>query len=546
MTLIALLRSESSINWRRLALVAVVAATANALVLAIVNAAAGGSTSVNPVNVRYATMFALVLVTYTFSQRYLLFEASRELERIIHRIRTRLVEAVRTSELREIEEIGRNEIFAVIGQQMQMLSQTCNLLIPTVQMAMLVIFTTFYLISLSITSFVLASAFMAVVVTMYLARAKSLEDAMAKAGAAEQSLTELLVGVLDGFKESKLNAQRSRHLADDVVTFSEHAAEERTNVQNEYARTYIFTQNVFFLLLGTMVFIVPTFAPVSSSVLVKTTTAVLFVFGALAGVIGSIPTFSTASACAARIMKLEARLGVAPEGSASVATPDTKPSQRFKRIEMRDVRYRYPNGGAGFAVGPFDLVIEAGETIFISGGNGSGKSTFLRLLTTLYWPDSGTILVDGVPVTRENAQAYRDRFASVFSDFHLFTRLYGIHEETLDEAPGLLETFEVAEKTTYADGAFSTTALSTGQRKRLALIVAMLESRPICILDEWAADQDPLFRKRFYGEILPLLRDRGVSVIAVSHDDRYFDTADRRLHMDEGMITTDTRATIHA
>ncbi len=187
-------------------------------------------------------------------------------------------------------------------------------------------------------------------------------------------------------------------------------------------------------------------------------------------------------------------------------------------------------------MGPINLTLRAGENVFISGGNGSGKSTLLRLLTTLYWPEAGSISVDGTIVTHENVDAYRALFSSVFSDFHLFKRLYGVEPSAMAEALELLGTFEVADKTRLHEDAFTTIDLSDGQRKRLALIVAMLENRPICILDEWAADQDPAFRRKFYGELLEALRARNVTVISVTHDDRYYGRADRRLHMEEGKL----------
>lgn len=528
-------------------MVAMLAAIANALVLAIVNVAAGSIDGTHHASLRLAIGFAFVLLVFTFSQRYMMFEASAEIERIVHRIRCRLIEAVRTSELAEVDELGRTHIFAVVGQQAQTLSQTCNLLIPSVQMALLVVFTTLYLISLSTTAFILAACFMAVAIAMYLARTSQLDRAAERATQAEYQLTDLLSGVLEGFKEGKLNSRRSAELADDAVAASGRASRERTHLQSEFARNYIFTQNVFFLLLGTMVFIVPELSSVTGGVLVKTTTAVLFVFGPIAGVVSAIPTFSTANSCAARIIGLESCLLRHGDSAPNRAPePIAEPRRTFGRIRLEELRFRYPNAGVPFEVGPINLTIEAGETIFVSGGNGSGKSTFLRLLTTLYWPDSGRIVVDGASVTRANAQEYRELFSSVFSDFHLFKRLYGVDASALPEVPALLDEFQIADKTDLAGDEFSTDKLSTGQRKRLALIVAMLEHRPICILDEWAADQDPIFRRRFYREVLPMLHERGVTVIAVSHDDRYFDAATRRIHMEEGRIVSDTLEQAHA
>jgi len=190
-----------------------------------------------------------------------------------------------------------------------------------------------------------------------------------------------------------------------------------------------------------------------------------------------------------------------------------------------------------FKVGPLNFTLQSGELVFITGGNGSGKSTFMKLLASLYKPDSGEIIFDGTVVTDATRETYRQLFSSVFVDYHLFQRLYGIPHPDLAEVNRLLSEFRLQDKTRLAHSEFDTVDLSTGQRKRLALIVTLLEKRPILLLDEWAADQDPDFRRKFYYELLPALHRAGVTVVAVSHDDRYLDEMHlpaRRLRMDEG------------
>jgi putative ATP-binding cassette transporter len=194
------------------------------------------------------------------------------------------------------------------------------------------------------------------------------------------------------------------------------------------------------------------------------------------------------------------------------------------------------DGEQGFGVGPFDLTIRRGETIFITGGNGSGKSTFLKLLTSLYHPARGGVEVDGVPIGPERLSGYRSLIAAVFTDFHLFSRLYGADAQN-GEGQELIRWMELERATALVDGRFTHRDLSAGQRKRLALIAALLERKPILVLDEWAADQDPHFRARFYREVLPELQRRGLTILAVTHDDHYFDAAQRRLHMEEGRLT---------
>lgn len=538
MHLLALLRTIGTPTLRRIVGMAVVAGLSNVLVLALINSAANLGNDQEGQRARLALMFVIVIATFTISQRYLMCEAAKEVEGIIHRIRIRLIETVRHSELSDIERIGRTRIFNGISKEIQTLAQASNAVALAFQMGLLVIFTTIYLMSLSMTAFLLAVGFMAVAVTLYLGRMKRMTVAIQAATSAEYGLHALLTGMLDGFKEIKLNNGRSQALAQDVVDASLHAADERIRAETEFARNFIFAQNVFFLLLGTMVFIVPVLSDGTaySDTLLKTTTAVLFVIGPISGVIGTVPVLANADNSAANIMELERLLAESAAPASVREGPADPPRASFREIEFRNVVFRFEDSKTQypFQVGPINLTLRAGEVVFITGGNGSGKSTFLRLLTSLYLPHTGTILVDGQPVTPSNVESYRALFSAVFSDYHLFKRLYGI--EPTAESSELLQMFEIEDKTDIQDNEFATIDLSAGQRKRLALIVALLERRPICVLDEWAADQDPIFRRKFYNELVQMLQARGITVIAVSHDDRYYDRAERRLHMEEGKV----------
>jgi putative ATP-binding cassette transporter len=129
--------------------------------------------------------------------------------------------------------------------------------------------------------------------------------------------------------------------------------------------------------------------------------------------------------------------------------------------------------------------------------------------------------------------------SAVFTDYHLFQRLYGIADSNQVEVGPLLTRFRLADKTEVSEGEFSTLELSGGQRKRLALIVSLLEKRPILLLDEWTSDQDPEFRRKFYHELLPELMQAGATVVVITHDDRYLaelQVPARRVRMDEGLF----------
>jgi len=212
----------------------------------------------------------------------------------------------------------------------------------------------------------------------------------------------------------------------------------------------------------------------------------------------------------------------------------------FQRLRMERVSYahRHSLDEEGFAIRNVTIELRPGEITFVTGSNGSGKTTMLRVLTGLYEARSGLIAVNGTTViSDENMEDYRHLFSTVFSDFHTFRKPYG-----LDEA-GLATFLENAKDLGIDDklpadfeNGYDPEALSTGQRKRLALALALAEARPILVLDEWAADQDPGYRERFYRIILPRIKATGKAVIAVTHDERYFDIADRRYHMEDGHL----------
>jgi putative ATP-binding cassette transporter len=293
-----------------------------------------------------------------------------------------------------------------------------------------------------------------------------------------------------------------------------------------------------YVLLGAVVFVAPTLSnSLGGSSISKATTALLFVVGACFGLVQSIPILLNANAAASRIEELETTLRAA----GSTELKEITIPKRFEKIEMRDITFRYVDkfSDAAFKIGPIDFTLQPGELVFITGGNGSGKSTFLRVLSGLYPPNSGEITLDGVRIDDHNRDTYRALMSAIFFDYHLFQRLYGIPREQSGELQRLLAQFRLSDKTGLVDGEFRTLDLSGGQRRRLALIVSLLEKRPILLLDEWTAEQDPEFRRKFYDELLPDLMAAGATIVVITHDDRYLDELTlraRRVRMDEGRI----------
>lgn len=262
----------------------------------------------------------------------------------------------------------------------------------------------------------------------------------------------------------------------------------------------------------------------------------LYVKGPVDQLIGMLPMFSRAQVAFSRIIDLSRRFQSAEPDLLSA--DGLVPAGLRSTIELRGVSYRFPEEDrAGFRLGPIDLVIRKGKITFIVGDNGAGKTTLIRLLLGLYEPVEGQVVHDGVPLTGENRDDYRQLFAAVLSDFHLFEEaIVGPGASEQEELEAGLRQMGLAGKTAIVDGRITTTDLSTGQRKRLAFVQARASGRPVLVFDEWAADQDPAFRRLYYTRLLPELRDAGRTVIVVSHDDRYFGVADQVIRLSDGRV----------
>jgi putative ATP-binding cassette transporter len=268
----------------------------------------------------------------------------------------------------------------------------------------------------------------------------------------------------------------------------------------------------------------------------------LYITSALQFVMNGLPSLSRADIALQRLDGLTRQLkspGVL-ELEQDVATTDV--GLRCEDLTLRAVTHAYHSKQEkeAFTLGPIDMNLKAGQLIVLAGGNGSGKTTLAKIITGLYSAEHGELLLDGRRITDENREFYRQHFSTVFYDFHLFESLLGLEKPDLDDrAREYLARLQLEHVVTIQNGVLSTTQLSQGQRKRLALLTASLEDRPIYVFDEWAADQDPEFKEFFYRHLLPELKAKGKMVLIICHDDHYFDVADRMIKLESGRIVYD-------
>jgi putative ATP-binding cassette transporter len=534
MSFLQLVRREMHGSLPRLLVMAGLGGISTAAILAAINAGLQGSGSLWA-----ATLFLVALFLFIKTQYYVTITTTAEIEAIIHKIRLRLMDHIRRSELLALEAIGRSRIVAAVTADTATLTQASNMLCFSIQGAVLVFFVAIYVAFLSLAAITTTALIIGVAAIIFHYKNRRLAAEKQKSAEWEGRLFDRLTDFLDGFKEVRLNTARSADLFEDASEVSRTAANIKINSQAETFKLIVTSQISMYVLIGAVVFVAPQFSEgLGGLTLTKTTTALMFIVGACFGLVQSIPILMNANAAADRIEQLEIEL----QATASMIEPTgpTVPA-RFTSIEIKGIEFRYFDkfSEAAFKIGPIDFSLHPGELVFITGGNGSGKSTFLRVFAGLYPPNAGEIRLDGRLIGDDNRDTYRSLMSAIFFDYHLFRKLYGIPEPEPGELDRLLRQFRLSEKTGLINGEFRTLDLSGGQRRRLALIVSLLEKRPILLLDEWTAEQDPEFRRKFYDELLPDLMRAGATVVVITHDDRYLDELHlpaRRIRMDEGRI----------
>ncbi len=351
-----------------------------------------------------------------------------------------------------------------------------------------------------------------------------------------------------GAKELRLHRARRRAYYDEELTAGAHTVRKTyLKSENFFAVANGLGSLIYISAIGVLLLVIPRFTALSHAELLGAILVVLYLQQPINAVTSMVPHVRRSEVAIAQIEKLGAKL--TPESTLvqalSEGQPANEPQRTFERIDLVGVTHTYRNekDDEKFTVGPISTSLRKGELLFVIGGNGSGKTSMAKLLTGLYMPESGEVLVDGKPVTAETVDDYRQHFAAIFFDFHVFDRLLGLSSpELLAKASVYLQELQIDHKVTIGkNGELSTTSLSQGQRKRLALLAAYLEDRAVYLFDEWAADQDPTFREVFYKRILPDLKERGKAVVVISHDDRYFHMADRILQLEMGQVVSDAR-----
>lgn len=519
-------------------LAALGSALSSTLILVVVNAAAADIAAQEEdfVDLCLAGAFLAVLVTYMASETWMVSQMASLLEEAIDGMRCSLVDKVRCCDLLKLERFGPARLFESITQAGQVISQNSEFLAISLRSVLSIIAVMAYIAVLSPLAFFMISAVLGGGSLFYVRLGKSLQRQQDLLAVEETALFEGVSDLFDGFKEQRLNSARSNDLNATFITMSDRTMTARGRVHMHTWQQFITGEMAFNLMLGVVVFVIPTYSRDFADQVVKVAAAILFLATPVFSLMQSLAVMTAANNAAGRMISLEEELDDLAENDGK--GPPVQIPGPFSQIRLDGVSFSFAgqHGDPAFTTGPFSVTFRRGEVVFITGGNGSGKSTFIKLLTGLYHPPRGRVMMDDVTIGPRERPAFREHMATVFADFHLFARLYGLGQTDPQETERLMQWMEMHKIAHVDEDRFSSRDLSAGQRKRLGLIAALLEHKPVLILDEWAADQDPHFRQKFYREIIPALKEQGITLIAVTHDDQYFDVADHRLHMEDGQL----------
>ncbi len=442
---------------------------------------------------------------------------------------------------RKLEESGPHRLFAALTDDLpSIIGALTSIPILCTQVA-IVVCSAAYLAWLSPPVFLVLAAFMALGTFLYQMATKR---GLRHLKVVREEWGELLKhfrGLIDGTKELKLHRERrTDFFTKSLVATSSSLRHHRIVATNTFIFADFWVQIVVTSILGLLLFGLPAWRSLDAHILTGYTLVFFYMLGPLQSVLGSLPGLGQANIAVTKVEELGLMLSSNTSEADSTPRPDGDP--HWERLELKGVTHSYhrEREDSSFILGPIDLTIRPGELIFVTGGNGSGKTTLVKMLTGLYAPEGGEIRLDDEVITSANRDNYRQLFSVVFSDFYLFESFFGMISPELDaQALDYLVQLQLDHKVQVKDGKLSTTDLSQGQRKRLALLTAYLEDRSIYVFDEWAADQDPQFKEIFYYQLLPDLTARGKTVIVISHDDRYFHVADRILKLDYGKHVSD-------
>jgi putative ATP-binding cassette transporter len=534
MNFFAFLLRESRIILLAAVAAGLVGGVGNAALLAVINDQVTGTKMGGGRSLLWAFIGLALLITLSRAASTLVL--LRLGEKTVAGFRMKLGRSIMSAPLRQLEQLGAPRLLAMLTGDIPTITNAV-LVVPDVAInAAIVAACLVYLGWLSPAGLLVLAVFLVAGIAGYSLAIRIAVRHFLAARQENDTLLRHFRALTEGMKELKMHRRRRRQFLSGVLRTTVEKL-YRSNVAggSVYTAAETWGRLLLFLVLAMVLFAQPGGARADSHTLTGFALGLLYLIYPLQMVLNALPTFGRAGAALKHLGEMDLELRAEAIEGESEAKPLVGPG--WDRLELLHVSHTYarPGEDGRFRLGPISLRLAPGDLVFLAGGNGSGKTTLAKLLTGLYVPESGEIRLGGVEITDSNRESYRQYFSAVFSDSYPFESLLGL-EAAPQEVQRHLELLQLTHKVKIDQGVLSTTDLSQGQRKRLALLTAYLEDRPIYVFDEWAADQDPFFRELFYGQLLPGLKARGKAVLVISHDAAYYGIGDRVIRLDYGRM----------
>ena len=472
-------------------------------------------------------VFLYVLFNYLFSNRII-----KKSQKKVYDFRNKITAKILDSEyLRFIKH--RDKFINCLMQDSKIISEAILYVSQFISSLFVVFICLIYLLYIEYKFFLLLFIIILCALFLYIYSSKFVNRDISLGRKNEDVFLNYLDHSLSGFKELKINQAIYSGIFEKCNDALLNSKIFYTKGLSLLMLNRTFGQVVLNITLIISLTVYPIFVDIPVSKIIIIVFITIYILRPIEGMLNIYPQLVFANISAKNIIELDNLLvESAAKGNEIHINEDVK------KIEVKNLRYDYNNTDENeFSLGPLNLTFDSGKIHFIIGGNGSGKSTFVNILVGLIPFQIGELLVNGKSVEDSSSYDYKESFSVVFSDFHLFERIYGVNDTQLKETNHLIQKFKLESKVSVKNGVYSTINLSTGQRKRLALITKILENKDIIVLDEWAADQDPFFKKIFYTEILQKLKEQNKIVIVITHDDQYFHVADRIIEFRDGITS---------
>ncbi|WP_298422700.1 cyclic peptide export ABC transporter [uncultured Kordia sp.] len=475
------------------------------------------------------TLFVFV-VTKKVTESYLIRTANK----LIQEIRTNLIENILETTYERFEQLEKGRIFATLSGDTIKISSSVAIVLKLITSSITIIVAFIYLwviaqwatISMIFIVFLLVVLyyFVAKKATVYIEKARNIND----------KYYTFLEGLMEGYPELSINTTKRKMYEEEMYALNKDLCNTNSTAQVQYLNARILSDTSIIMVLGVICFVAPIYFPsIESKVLLSFLMVILYLFAPISDVITIAPTLNEIKISWDRInnflKELELEKGQ-QQPLQEIASVDT--------FSLKNIEFNYKNKTSEkkFKIGPIDLTLNKGEILFIIGGNGSGKSTLAKVITGLYKADKGKLKINGKEIDNGSLG---ELFSIVFNDSYLFKKLYGIDtDKEKERIDSYLSLLKLDKKVRLVNSEFDTLKLSSGQKKRLALLKCFIEDSPIYLFDEWAAEQDPEFRKFFYRTLLQKMKAEGKIIIAITHDDNYYDVADKIIKLDYGTMIT--------